>query len=66
MHDWRTIMKTLAAVALACLMGGCATLDKAPINNSNNPHEDGLATPSPEAGPTLCQDGSVPPCTPRS
>ena len=55
----------LAVIALACLMGGCASLN-APVNNANNPHEDGLAQPSPEAGPTLCQDGSVPPCTPRS
>jgi uncharacterized protein YceK len=54
-------MKSLAVVALVCLMGGCAT-----VNNSNNPHEDALAMPSPEAGPTLCLDGTAPPCTPRS
>jgi hypothetical protein len=41
-------------------MAGCAA------TGSNNPHEDGVAQVPPDAGPTLCRDGSPPPCTPRS
>jgi hypothetical protein len=53
-------MRTLAACALIYLMTGCAIFD------SNNPHEDSPGQPSVERGPTLCHDGTPPPCTPRS
>jgi hypothetical protein len=53
-------MRTLAACMLICLMTGCAIFD------SNNPHENSPGQPSVERGPTLCLDGTPPPCTPRS
>jgi hypothetical protein len=53
-------MKALIACLMMSLSAGCA------MTNSNNPHEDAIAAPSPDAGPALCHDGSPPPCTPRS
>ena len=53
-------MRTLTACALIYLMAGCAVFD------SNNPNENTPGQPSVERGPTLCVDGTPPPCTPRS
>jgi hypothetical protein len=53
-------MRTFIACMLACLMAGCVAFD------GNNPHEDSPGQPSVERGPTLCLDGTPPPCTPRS
>jgi hypothetical protein len=53
-------MRILAACLLTCLMAGCAAFD------ANDPHADSPGQPSPDRGPTLCHDGTPPPCTPRS
>jgi hypothetical protein len=53
-------MRLLAACLLTCLVAACAAFD------GNNPHEDSPGQPAPERGPTLCHDGSTPPCPQRS
>ncbi len=53
-------MRIVAACMLTCLMIGCTAF------NANNPHEDSPGQPTPDRGPTLCMDGTPPPCTPRS
>jgi hypothetical protein len=53
-------MKTaFGLLVIACLMSGCLTA------GSTVPHEDSTAVVSRDAGPTLCRDGTAPPCTPR-
>jgi len=55
-------MRTLAACMLTCLitgLAGCAAYD------ANDPHSDSPGQPSQERGPTLCRDGTPPPCTIR-
>ena len=53
-------MKTsLSIVLLACLMCGCEGMQGAIA------HDDSMAAVPRDQGPTLCRDGSVPPCTPR-
>jgi len=53
-------MKILAACLLTGMMAGCTAFD------ANNPHYDSPGQPSQDRGPTLCYDGTPPPCTPRS
>lgn len=54
-------MRMLAACLLTCLMmAGCTAFD------ANDPHADSPGQPTPDRGPTLCHDGTPPPCTPRS
>jgi hypothetical protein len=55
-------MRTFAACMLTALMtglAGCAAYD------ANDPHADSPGQPSQERGPTLCRDGTPPPCTIR-
>ncbi|HEY3659508.1 MAG TPA: hypothetical protein VGL34_31410 [Steroidobacteraceae bacterium] len=44
--------------AAAYLLSGCVT-------GSTIPHDDSPAAVQRDGGPTLCRDGTVPPCTPR-
>jgi hypothetical protein len=46
-------------VAAAWLMSGC-------VAGSAISHEDDPAAAKRSTGPTLCRDGTAPPCTPRS
>ena len=53
-------MKIIAGLIVAAfLTAGCAT------SGANNPHEDSKGTVPRENGPTLCRDGSTPPCNDR-
>ena len=53
-------MKMIAGFIIATLLGaGCVT------TGANNPHEDSQGTVPRENGPTLCRDGSTPPCNDR-
>ncbi len=56
-------MKTLCTLmAAVCLMCGCVDA------NRGLPHEDGAGgtgAATPDTGPTLCRDGTPPPCTIR-
>jgi hypothetical protein len=53
-------MKILISFLVAsCLLSGCMT------TGSTVPHDDSAAATPREAGPTLCRDGTVPPCNPR-
>jgi hypothetical protein len=47
------------AMVVALMVGGCATF------GSNEPHADGPGATTPTAGPTLCHDGTAPPCNDR-
>jgi hypothetical protein len=53
-------MRMFAVCLMTFWMVGCTAFD------ANNPHEDTPGQPAPERGPTLCKDGTPPPCTPRS
>jgi hypothetical protein len=48
----------LVSLAIAYLVSGC-------VAGSLISHEDSLGTPKRDSGPTLCRDGSVPPCNDR-
>lgn len=53
-------MKLILMIAAVCLMGaGC-------VAGSNLSHEDSPGATKRDAGPTLCRDGSTPPCNERS
>jgi hypothetical protein len=53
-------MKIIATLAIAsCLMAAC-------VAGSNVSHEDSPAATQHDAGPTLCRDGTTPPCNTRS
>ncbi len=53
-------MKIMASFVLAAsLLVGCAS------TGTNNPHADGEAPVQPDSGPTLCKDGTTPPCNIR-
>ncbi len=56
----RTVAAYTLTCVLTCLLDGCAAYD------ANDPHADSPGDPSQERGPTLCHDGTPPPCTPRS
>jgi len=52
-------MKTLISLLLgACLAAGCVT-------GGNITHEDSPGAVKRDAGPSLCRDGSTPPCNDR-
>ena len=46
-------------LAVACSAAGCVTA------GSNEPHADGPGATTPTEGPTLCHDGTPPPCNDR-
>jgi hypothetical protein len=50
---------TLIVVTIASLMSGC-------VSGSSVSHDDDPAAVKRDAGPSLCRDGTAPPCTPRS
>lgn len=50
---------TLVAVTMASLLSGC-------VAGSTVSHDDDPAAVKRDAGPSLCRDGTAPPCTPRS
>ena len=53
---------SLKGIALMLAVGwstaGC-------VSGSNEPHADGPGATTPTAGPTLCRDGTAPPCNDR-
>lgn len=52
-------MKTIVSLIIAaCLIAGCAA-------GGNISHEDSPAATKRSEGPTLCRDGSTPPCNDR-
>ena len=52
-------MKILVSLAMtACLLGGC-------VAGSTVPHDDSPAATKRDEGPTLCRDGTTPPCNDR-
>jgi hypothetical protein len=54
------IFAACAACVLTCLLTGCTAF------GANDPHTDSPGEPTQDRGPTLCHDGTPPPCTPRS
>jgi hypothetical protein len=58
--DGKDSLKTVAALMLAAwLTTGCV------MAGSNQPHADGPGATTPTEGPTLCRDGTAPPCNDR-
>ena len=49
----------LSMLIAAYLATGC-------VSGSNIAHEDSLGVTARDAGPTLCRDGSTPPCNDRN
>jgi len=50
---------TLFAMAISSLISGC-------VAGSTVSHDDDPGAVKRDAGPSLCRDGTAPPCTPRS
>jgi hypothetical protein len=51
--------KVISLLTVTYLLSACLG------TGSSLPHDDSVAAAPRDAGPTLCHDGTVPPCTPR-